>query len=117
MREFGVLMGLALIGPVLALAVVVAQNPAARFNDYHDYWLAGRILADGGNPYDLDALRTVARQENLEFLVGGGYSYLPPFALAMVPLASLPFQLSAWLFSLVSVVAFALAVAAWLHGW
>ena len=116
-REFAILAGLAMLGPILALTVVVAQQPSLRFNDYHDYWLAGRLVASGGNPYDLGALRELARQENLEFLVGGGYSYLPPFALAMVPLAALPFEASAWLFSLGSVLAFGLAVGWWLQRW
>jgi hypothetical protein len=116
-REFAILTALAMLGPLLALGVALGQEPSARFNDYHDYWLAGRLVAGGGNPYDLGALQELAGRENLQFLVGGGYSYLPPFAIAMVPLAALPFEASAWLFSVISVALFGLAVAAWLHRW
>jgi hypothetical protein len=49
-REFFVLAGLAIVGPGIALAAVLAQPAAERFNDYHDYWLAGRLVAAGGNP-------------------------------------------------------------------
>src|SRR5215467_10441163 len=39
----------------VALAVVTARGRASRdglFNDFYDYWAAGRILDQGGNPYD-----------------------------------------------------------------
>ena len=26
-------------------------------NDFHDYWLAGRLVMEGRSPYDLGALR------------------------------------------------------------
>jgi hypothetical protein len=111
------LAALAAVAPVIALLSVLAQPAADRFNDYHDYWLAGRLVSAGGNPYDLAQLTALADRSGLHFLVGGGYSYLPPFAIAMVPLAALPFELSAWLFGLVSIVVFALAVGWWLARW
>jgi len=111
------LAAVAAVAPAIALLSVLAQPAADRFNDYHDYWLAGRLVSAGGNPYDLAQLTALAEQSGLHFLVGGGYSYLPPFAIAMVPLAVLPFELSAWLFGLASIVVFALTVGWWLAHW
>jgi hypothetical protein len=117
---------------LLLLAAAAAAVPLAEwawwafsygghtFNDFHDYWLAGRLILEGRSPYDLQALRDLARTENLHFMVGGGYSYPPPFALAMVPLALLPFSVSLSVFLAISIAAFGLTVAAWLgwaHGW
>jgi alpha-1,2-mannosyltransferase len=117
---------------LLLLAAAAAAIPLAEwawwalfygnhdFNDFHDYWLAGRLILEGHSPYDMQALRDVARTENLHFMFGGGYSYPLPFALAMVPLALLPFSVSLSVFLAISIAAFGLTVAAWLgwaHGW
>ena len=90
------------------------------FNDFHDYWLAGKLVAQGQSPYDLAALRALAKAEHLNFLVGGGYSYPLPFAIFMVPFAMLPFQLSLEVFIGLSIALFGLTVALWIgwaHGW
>jgi hypothetical protein len=89
-------------------------------NDFHDYWLAGKLLAEGHSPYDTQAMAALAAREHLTFLIGGGYSYPLPFALVMVPFAALPFEVAVTLFNAVSLVAFGLTVAAWLgwaYGW
>ncbi|HJX68023.1 MAG TPA: hypothetical protein VJ258_04780, partial [Candidatus Limnocylindrales bacterium] len=88
-------------------------------NDFHDYWLAGKLILQGQSPYDSAALAETARREGLSFLVGGGYSYPLPFAVAMVPFALLPFAVAVAAFGAVSLVLFGLTVAAWLvwaHG-
>jgi hypothetical protein len=46
--------------------------------------------------------------------VGGGYSYPPPFAVAMVPLAALPFGVAVASFTVGSVVVFALTTGWWI---
>ena len=95
-------------------------NANGSFNDFHDYWLAGKLVLQGQSPYDLAALRELARTEHLSFLVGGGYSYPLPFAIFMVPFAMLPFQLSLEVFMGLSIALFGLTVAAWIgwaHGW
>lgn len=116
---------------IVILAALAAAVPLAQwawwallfgnhsFNDFHDYWLAGKLVLDGRSPYDLAALRDVARAEHLEFLVGGGYSYPLPFAVAMVPFALLPFAAAVVAFLGLSIAAFGVTVAAWIawaHG-
>ncbi len=91
-------------------ALVLRLGP----NDFHDYWLAGRLLLEGKSPYDTVAMSALARQEHLSFSLGGGYSYPLPFALAMVPFAALPFDAAVVCFNLLSVAAFSLTVSAWL---
>ncbi len=100
---------LAVLGPAAALAGGALLGLPGRFNDFSSYWLAGRLVASGVSPYDLASLAALGRSEGLHFLVGGGYSYPPPFAVLMVPLASLPFETAAWIFSLTSLVAFGIA--------
>ena len=88
-------------------------------NDFHDYWLAGRLVLDGHSPYDLAALRDLAAHEHLALEIGGGYSYPLPFALAMTPLAMLPYGAALATFSVISLAAFGMTVAAWIlwaHG-
>ena len=88
-------------------------------NDFHDYWLAGRLVLEGRSPYDVGALRELAAQEHLSLQVGGGYSYPLPFAVVMVPFAALPFGAALVAFNSLSLVAFGLTVPAWVlwaHG-
>ena len=88
-------------------------------NDFHDYWLAGRLVLDGHSPYDLTALRDLAAHEHLTLEVGGGYSYPLPFALVMTPLAMLPYGAALATFSIISLAAFGLTTATWIlwaHG-
>jgi hypothetical protein len=100
--------------PAAAWLVAHALDPAVLANDFHSYWYAGRLLAEGASPYDLDALRTLAQQQGDVFTVGTGYSYPLPFALAMVPLSALPFDVAVGVFTVVSIAAFSAAVAGWL---
>jgi alpha-1,2-mannosyltransferase len=84
------------------------------FNDFHDYWLASKLVLQGHSPYDLDALKALGQAEGRHFVLGTGYSYLPPFAIAMIPFALLPFDTAVLAFNGVSLVVFGLTVAAWI---
>ena len=90
------------------------------FNDFHDFWLAAKLITLGRNPYDIHALQALADAENLHFVLGGGYLYPLPFAVAMVPFAALPFSTAVLVFNYMSLALFGLTVSAWLgwaHGW
>jgi len=92
-------------------ALVLRLGP----NDFHDYWLAGKLLLEGKSPYDAAALSALAAREHLSFSLGGGYSYPLPFALVMVPFAELPFAVAVTAFNALSLAAFGVTVAAWLR--
>jgi hypothetical protein len=112
--EVAVLAGLAAVGPVLGWVAAVI-SPAPAFNDFNSYWLAGRLLERGISPYDLGAVAALARDEGRSFVLGTGFSYPLPFALAMVPLSRLPFESALAIFLGASIAAFGLTVAAWLR--
>lgn len=116
----------------LALAGVAAAIPLAwwiawtvlrggnNFNDFHDFYLAAKLITQGDSPYDKQALAALANAQGLHFVVGTGYSYPLPFALAMVPFVALPFTAAVLLFNALSLALFGLTVAAWIgwaHGW
>ena len=107
--------GAALLAAALAIPLGVVHTTTGWFNDFHSYWLAGRLVSAGANPYDLAALADLGRSSGLTFVVGGGYSYPVPFAIALVPLAALPFGVALGLFELASVVVFALVVGWWIE--
>src|SRR2546428_1943669 len=76
--------------------------------DFHTFWTAGRKVLDGHSPYpspDVVARAHSATGE-YEFFV-----YLPPFLLALLPLAALPFAVAAGLYTAV-LVACVLAIPA-----
>jgi hypothetical protein len=90
------------------------------FNDFHDFWLAAKLITMGQSPYDKQALAALAHAQGLHFVVGTGYSYPLPFALAMIPLSYLPFNAAVLLFNAIGLAAFGLLVAWWIgwaHGW
>ena len=110
-----------------ALLVVLAIEPALLhwirrtidgygqgFNDFHDYWLASKLVLQGHSPYDIDALKALGVAEGRTFVIGTGYSYLPPFAIAMIPFALLQFDTAVLAFNGLSLVLFGLTVAAWI---
>jgi alpha-1,2-mannosyltransferase len=101
--------------PLGALVVAALSGHRLVFNDFTDYWLAGRLVAQGRSPYDTGALTALAAAEGRSFMVGGGYSYPLPFAVAMVPLSMLPFTPAAVAFGALGVVLFGLAVALWIR--
>lgn len=101
--------------PLAEWIAVTAVGRGNAFNDFHAYYLAARLVADGHSPYDIAALAEIARREGLSFVIGTGYSYPLPFALAMLPLTLLPFTAAVLVFNGLSLVAFGAAVAAWLR--
>ena len=116
-------MALAVAAAVPALAwwslwvVLYGQH---NFNDFHDFWLAAKLITMGRSPYDIHALQALADAENLHFVLGGGYLYPLPFAVAMVPFTALPFATSVLVFNYLSLALFGLTVSAWFgwaHGW
>ena len=111
-------LGLAILAaapPLVAWLIAAAVELPDRFNDFHSYWYAGRLLAEGASPYDLEALRDLAARYGADFVVGTGYSYPLPFALAVQPLSVLPFDAALVVFNGLSIAVFAAAVAAWLR--
>ena len=86
---------------VLVLSALVWQAPlvsqrlsALGLGDYIAYWSAGRVLADGGNPYSPKALLAVQHAQGWED-DWPNIMYYPPWALALVlPFGLLPFWVS-----------------------
>jgi len=118
--DFALLAAAAAAVPAAWWAISTLWRGANSFNDFHDYWLAAKLITMGKSPYDLEALRALARAENLKFLVGGGYQYPLPFAVAMVPFAALSFGTAVMVFNSLSLALFGLTVAGWIgwaHGW
>jgi len=119
LSRVGVLWGAwscALAAAALAIAVAVVRardrpNLDGLFNDFYDYWAAGRILDRGGNPYDAHLMGNVLTAAGVHSVVGGAYSY--PLLLAEVarPLAALPPAPAAALFTAGSLAALWLGVA------
>ena len=90
---------------------LVQRGSAGLFNDFYDYWLAAKVLAGGGNPYDVASLATTAAHVGLHYTVGTGYSYPVLFAYLCVPLGALPAATAAWVFAALSLAGLGLAVA------
>lgn len=90
---------------------LVQRGSAGLFNDFYDYWLAAKVLAGGGNPYDVGSLATTAAHVGLHYTVGTGYSYPVLFAYLCMPLAALPAATAAWVFAALSLFGLWLAVA------
>lgn len=118
--EFALLAAAAIAAPLAWWILGTMWRGANSYNDFHDYWLAAKLITLGQSPYDIEALRALARTEHLQFLVGGGYQYPLPFAVAMIPLTALSFSNAVLLFNSLSLALFGLSVAGWIgwaHGW
>jgi hypothetical protein len=113
---FAVLVVLAIAPPLLYWIYRTLNGHGQGFNDFHDYWLASKLVLQGQSPYDLDALKALGEAEGRVFVLGTGYSYLPPFAVLMIPFAILPFDTAVLAFNGLSLVVFGFTVAGWI-GW
>lgn len=90
---------------------VLTRGSSGLFNDFYDYWGAATLLNRGQNPYDIAALHLVEQHAGLASETGTGYSYPVLFAELLRPLALLPAQQAAFVFTAISVLAAALAIA------
>ena len=83
----------------LAFSVrMVVGSGVPYINDFVAYWATGRLLLEGGNPYDIGALLELQRSVGSRF-VDAGVVRNPPWALPLlVPFAVLPFAVGwyAW---------------------
>ena len=84
---------------------------SGQLNDFYAYWAAGVLLNRGGNPYDVAALAAVQNGAGVYVETGSGFSYPLFFAHLMRPLALLPPATAAVIFSTLSLLALAFAVA------
>jgi hypothetical protein len=106
---------IALAPPLLYWIYRTVNGHGQGFNDFHDYWLASKLVLQGHSPYDLDALKALGEAEGRVFVLGTGYSYLPPFAILMIPFAVLQFDAAVLSFNGLSLVLFGLTVAGWIR--
>jgi hypothetical protein len=105
---------LASLALAVAVAVVKARgrpNLDGLFNDFYDYWAAGRILDRGGSPYDSHLMSQVLAGAGVHSMVGGAYSYPLLLAELVRPLAALPPAQAAALFTAGSLAVLWLGVA------
>lgn len=110
--------GRALAGGLVAALVAVfevwwsvsTRGSAGLFNDFYDYWGAGVLLNRGQDAYDVGALTAVQHAAGLHNTTGSGYSYPLLFAELCRPLALLKPGTAALLFSVLGLVALAIAV-------
>jgi Glycosyltransferase family 87 len=84
---------------------------SGQLNDFYAYWAAGALLNRGENPYDVGALASVQQAAGIYVETGSGFSYPLFFAHLMRPLALLPPATAATIFSVLSLIALAFAVA------
>jgi hypothetical protein len=84
---------------------------SGQLNDFYAYWAAGVLLNRGQNPYDVAALAAVQQAAGVHVETGSGFSYPLFFAHLMRPLALLPPGTAAAIFSILSLLALAFAVA------
>jgi hypothetical protein len=118
--EFALLVAAAVALPLAWWILGTLWRGANSYNDFHDYWLAAKLITLGHSPYDLEALKALAKAEHLQFLVGGGYQYPLPFAVMMIPFTVLPFGTAVMVFNSISLGLFGMTTAAWIgwaHGW
>ncbi|MEO6796253.1 MAG: glycosyltransferase 87 family protein [Candidatus Dormibacter sp.] len=90
---------------------LITRGAGGLFNDFYDYWAAGVLLNRGQNPYDVAALAAVQRAAGLQVESGSGYSYPLFFAHLLRPLALFDAHTAAIIFSALSLLALAAAMA------
>ncbi len=107
----------ALVGATLVVWLTargLAGAGVPYMNDFVAYWAVGRLLLEGGNPYDVEAILELQRTIGSRFIEAGVVRN-PPWTLPLlIPFASLGFASGwyAWMLSQVALVG-GCAVALW----
>jgi Glycosyltransferase family 87 len=81
------------------------------FNDFYLYWGSAKLLALGHDPYDLAMMTAILKEAGLHPVMGLGYSYPLLLLYLMLPLTLLPPFTAGLVFSGLSLIALAFAVA------
>jgi alpha-1,2-mannosyltransferase len=118
--QFIALAAVAIAVPLIWWVASTILRGGNSYNDFHDFYLAAKLIVQGHSPYDKHALAALADSEGIHFVVGTGYSYPLPFAIAMIPFTVLSFTTAALAFNGLSLLAFGVTTAAWIgwaHGW
>ncbi len=118
--QFIALAAVAIAVPLIWWVASTIVRGGNNYNDFHDFYLAAKLIVQGHSPYDKHALAALADSQGLHFVVGTGYSYPLPFAIAMIPFTALSFTAAALVFNGLSLLAFGLTAATWIgwaHGW
>lgn len=76
---------------LIATTGTLVRGPAPPHTDFASFYMAGKFAGDRRSPYDTAALAGAAQQLGLAQATFP-FVYPPPFALAMRPLAALPFE-------------------------
>jgi hypothetical protein len=114
-RRWTIAASAALFALVLAAVVVPAARPAGLLRDFDAFYCAGQTLNAGADPYRAEPLGRCERAPKPAPLLSGQAGLampapLPPYALApFMPLARLPYDAAAILWSLVLAAAVAAA--------
>lgn len=97
-----------------AIALLAALGtPARTYRDFDfiPFWVAGRLVLSGGDPYDADTFRRALLEAGSQgYAFGGGFAYPLPAAILALPFAALPFAVAApgWLVAQTAVASAAL---------
>jgi hypothetical protein len=87
---------LSLASYALAIRIVYSIDYLKYGTDFSSFWMAGKLILQGKNPYDMAAWGEGFRQFELGFLLTPVFLYPLPLALLLAPLGYLPF-LSAYI--------------------
>src|SRR3981081_126109 len=93
---------------VFELAV---YGPDYLYNDFYLYWGSAKLLVLGRDPYDLIRMTSILNDAGLHPVVGLGYTYPLLLLYVMLPLPLLPPLPAGLVFSGLSLIALAGAVA------
>lgn len=81
-------------------------------NDFYIYWAASRLVGERGNPYDVGAVNRLLQMQHLQVTVSpAGYPYPAFFAFLLVPLGHVAAPIAFAIFTGLSLVALAFAIA------
>lgn len=100
---------------LLCGSIVAGLNGWYEEKDFHCWWVAGRIVANGGDPYDAQQFVPVIRtlppsEERALHRCGQRLSYPPWTGLALAPFGALPLPAAASLWASLAVLAAVLGI-------
>jgi len=117
-KTLGILLAIVLLGGMIYLRAIQNYNK----QDYHNsnffvFWLSGRLLTDGENPYNPDQWRAGHEEYGSTSIREASFLYPMPLAIFMIPLGLFSLNKAYLGWQILSQISIAIVVFALLNKW
>lgn len=109
-KPIGILLTLFFIAGIIFLRIQLSRELDIKNSNFSFFWLAGRMILDGENPYDETQYLAGHETYNIKWVPNRIFPYPLPLALFCIPLGFFPMQTAYTIWQIISLLLTALTI-------